>query len=156
MKRRSTRRVAWAAALSAVAALVAAAVAAQGATTASAPAFVIDNSFTIKTTDPQRAFDPTGSIVDRALYDTLFTYKGNDLAHPIPLLVQAWTASKDAKTFTFKLKQNVSFADGTPLGAGDVVFSLKRLINLKGNPSFLLAGVTASARGKYTDRKSVV
>ena len=149
MKRLSARRATWAAALAAIAALVGAAVTAEGATKA-APTFVIDNSFTIKTTDPQRAFDPTGSIVDRALYDTLFTYKGNDLARPIPLLVKSWTASKDAKTFTFNLKQNVTFADGTPLTAADVAFSLRRLVNLKGNPSFLLAGVTPSAKGKYT------
>src|SRR5207249_764757 len=67
-----------------------------------------------------------------------------------PLLVQSWTASRDAKTFTFDLKQNAAFADGTPLTAADVVFSFRRLVNLKGNPSFLLAGVTASAKGKYT------
>ncbi len=30
------------------------------------PTLVVDNSFTIKTSDPQRAFDPTASIVDRA------------------------------------------------------------------------------------------
>src|SRR5207248_7031183 len=60
------------------------------------------------------------------------------------------TVSKDAKTFTFDLKPNVTFADGTPLTAADVVFSLQRLVNLKGNPSFLLAGVTASAKGAST------
>ena len=62
----------------AAAAVLALAAAAYGATThsAAAPTLVIDNSFTIKTSDPQRAFDPTASIIDRALYDTLFTYKG--------------------------------------------------------------------------------
>ena len=116
---------------------------------AAAPTLVVDNSFTIKTTDPQRAFDPTASIIDRAIFDTLFTYKKSDLAHPIPLLVQSWTASADAKTFTFKLKKNVHFADGTPLTSADVVFSSKRLLNLKGNPSFLLAGVSVKASGPY-------
>src|SRR5262249_17309621 len=79
-----------------------------------------------------------------AIYDTLFTYRRNDLNHPIPLLVQAWTSS-DAKTFTFRLKRNVRFADGTPLTAADVVFSLSRLVNLPGNPSLLLSGVAVSA-----------
>ena len=61
---------------------------ANGATARTASAtLVVDNSFTIKTSDPRRAFDPTASLVDHALYDTLFTYKGGDLAHPIPLLV---------------------------------------------------------------------
>jgi peptide/nickel transport system substrate-binding protein len=132
--------------------VLAAAVLVGGATarTAAAPTLVIDNSFTIKTSDPGRAFDPTASLVDHALYDTLFTYKGDDLAHPIPLLVSSWKESEDAKTFTFQLKKNAHFADGTPLTSADVVWSLKRLANLKGNPAFLLAGVTVSAPGKYT------
>src|SRR5512132_777480 len=147
-------RTRWAAraALAAVA-LVVAAVAASGAMTASsAPTatLVVDRSFEIKTADPQRAFEPTASIVDRGIYDTLFTYKGGDLAHPRPLLVQSWKASGNAKTFTFNLRRNVHFADGTPLTAADAVFSFNRLINLKGNPSFLLDGVTVSSRGKYT------
>src|SRR5919197_3698494 len=111
---------------------------------------VVDRSFEIKTADPQRAFEPTASIVDRGIYDTFFTYRGNDLAHPIPLLVRSWTASKDAKTFVFHLRTNVHFADGTPLTAKDAVFSFRRLINLKGNPAFLLDRVTPSARGRYT------
>jgi peptide/nickel transport system substrate-binding protein len=111
---------------------------------------VIDRSFEIKTADPQRAFEPTAQIVDRAIYDTLFTYNGGDLAHPRPLLVRSWTVSKDAKTFIFNLRTNVRFADGTPLTAVDAVFSFRRLINLKGNPSFLLDGVTVSSRGRYT------
>ena len=148
MRRIRIRRAAWLLPLAAIAVL-AAAVASSASTTAAAT-LVIDNSFTIKTSDPQRAFDPTASIVDRGIYDTLFTYKGGDLAHPVPLLVQSWKAAADAKTFTFKLKKNVHFADGSALTSADVVFSLNRLVNLKGNPAFLLDGVTAKARGRYT------
>jgi peptide/nickel transport system substrate-binding protein len=111
---------------------------------------VVDNSFTLKTSDPQRAFDPTGSIVDRGIFDTLFTYNKADLAHPVPLLVSSWKASNGAKTFTFNLKKNVHFANGAPLTSADVVFSLNRLINLKGNPAFLLAGIVIKPHGKYT------
>ncbi len=144
------RRWKWLA-LVAAAGMLASAAAAFGATahhTAGAT-LVVDNSFTIKTSDPQRAFDPTASIIDRALYDTLFTYKGGDLANPIPLLVSSWKATNGAKTFTFQLKKNAHFADGTPLTSADVVFSMNRLVNIKGNPAFLLAGVTVKAQGKY-------
>ena len=130
---------------------IAVAVAAQGATARSSAGgtLVIDRSFEIKTADPQRAFEPTASIVNRAVFDTLLTYKGADVAHPVPQLAESYTASKDAKTFTFKLKKNVHFADGTPLTSADVVFSFNRLINLKGNPSFLLADVSVAAKSKY-------
>ncbi len=146
----AARRSTWLLPFAAAAALACAA-AAYGATghTTGAPTLVVDNSFTIKTSDPQRAFDPTASIIDRALYDTLFTYKGGNLSNPIPLLVSSWKASNNAKVFTFQLKRNVHFADGTPLTSADVVWSLDRLVNLKGNPAFLLAGVTVKAAGKY-------
>ena len=117
---------------------------------AAATTLVIDNSFTIKTTDPGRAFDPTGSMIDRAIYDTLFTYNGGNLAVPVPLLVSSWSANSNAETFTFQLKKNVHFADGTPLTSADVVWSLRRLVNLAGNPAFLLTGVSVSAAGPYT------
>jgi peptide/nickel transport system substrate-binding protein len=145
------RRAAWLLPLSVTLALVCA-LAAYGATTRSSAAstLVVDNSFTIKTSDPQRAFDPTASIVDRAIYDTLFTYNKGDLTTPIPLLVQSWKAANGGKTFTFQLKPNVHFANGSPLTSADVVFSMNRLINLKGNPAFLLAGIKVSASGKYT------
>ena len=63
---------------------IAVAVAAQGATARSSAGgtLVIDRSFEIKTADPQRAFEPTASIVNRAVFDTLLTYKGADVAHP--------------------------------------------------------------------------
>ena len=70
-----------------VMAALASSMAANGSETrfAAAPTLVVDNSFALDTVDPQRAFDPTSGIVDRAVYDTLFTYRGNDLAHPIQL-----------------------------------------------------------------------
>src|SRR5690348_9997587 len=151
VKATPSRRRLYLAALAAIAALVAA-TAAFGATThrTAGTTLVVDNSFTLKTSDPQRAFDPTGSIIDRAIFDTLFTYNKADLAHPVPLLVSTWKASNGAKTFTFNLKKNVHFANGDPLTSADVVFSLNRLINLKGNPSFLLTGIVIKPHGKYT------
>lgn len=145
-----THRPRWAVALVLPLALVCV-TAALGATThrSAGNTFVIDNSFTIKTSDPQRAFDPTASIVDRAIYDTLFTYRKDDLAHPIPLLVRSYRATNGGKKFTFQLKKGVHFANGNRLTSADVVFSLDRLINIKGNPAFLLAGMKVKAKGKY-------
>src|SRR5262249_8450900 len=77
------------------------------------------------------------------------TYDGNDLRHPVPLLVKSWT-SAGAKRFTFELRRDVHFADGTPLTSADVVFSLRRLVNLKGSPSHILSGFNVSAPGRYT------
>ena len=106
---------------------------------------VIDKSFDMKTADPQREFEVSGGIVAKSLYSTLLTFKGSDSATPVPQVASSYTASSDAKTFTFKLRNDIKFSDGTTLTSADVLFSFNRLINIKGNPSFLLAGITVTA-----------
>jgi peptide/nickel transport system substrate-binding protein len=76
------------------------------------------------------------------VYDTLLTYKpdasGNyDLSQPQPWLAQSWSANRTDTVFTFHLRPNVKFSDGTPLTSKDVVFSLLRATNLKAAPSFI-------------------
>jgi peptide/nickel transport system substrate-binding protein len=149
--RAGLRRPTLALGLAALVVLVAAAAATAATRHSSASStLVVDKSFDLKTVDPQRQFEPTGGIVDRALYDTLLQFKGADVAHPLPDVATSYKASKNAKTYTFQLRKNIKFSDGTPLTSADVVFSYRRLINLKGNPSFLLAGITISAKGPYT------
>jgi peptide/nickel transport system substrate-binding protein len=41
-----------------------------------------------------------------------------------PWLAESWTRSDDSLRYTFKLRPNVTFSDGQPLTASDVVFSL--------------------------------
>jgi peptide/nickel transport system substrate-binding protein len=147
----NSRKRALSLALVALVVLVAAAAATAGRAHSSAnDTLVVDKSFDLKTSDPQRQYEPTGGIVDRALYDTLLEFKGADVAHPAPAVATKYTVSSDAKTYTFTLRKDVKFSDGTKLTSADVVFSFNRLVNLKGNPSFLLAGITTSAKGPYT------
>ena len=104
----------------------------------------------LKTLDPARMFEPTGLMIDHAMYDTLLTYKGTDVTKPVPDLATSFTASPDAKTFTFTLRKGVKFANGDPVTASDVVYSLTRTKNIAGNPSFLMAGITATAPNAST------
>ena len=41
------------------------------------------------------------------------------------------------KTLTVKLKDNIKFASGNEMTSADVLFSINRTKNLKGNPSFI-------------------
>lgn len=49
--------------------------------------------------------------------------------------------SNDGLTYTFQLRSGVTFTDGTPLTAANVVYSFKRNLALGGDPTFLIAGV---------------
>jgi peptide/nickel transport system substrate-binding protein len=123
---------------------------AAGAGARAGATLVVDNTFTIITADPQRSFEPTATMVERAVYDTLLTYDRGEVARPTPLLARSYANSNGARTWTFQLRRDVRFADGTPLTAADVVFSFRRLKNLEARPSFLLRRATVTAKGPYT------
>ncbi|MEU6431214.1 ABC transporter substrate-binding protein [Microbispora sp. NPDC046973] len=102
---------------------------------------VIDTSFDLKTADPGRTYEPTGLIVGKATYDTLLTFEGGDVTKPVPALAESYELSSDGTTLTLKLRKDATFSDGSPVTADDVVFSLTRVRDMKGTPSFLLDGV---------------
>ena len=46
-----------------------------------------------------------------------------------PGLATSWKVSKDSKQITFKLRSGVSFSDGTPFSAEDVVYTVQQLMD---------------------------
>ena len=111
---------------------------------------VIGKSFDLATLDPGRMFETTGGIIIPAMYDTLLTFENNDVTEPKPSLATSWEVNDDATQYTFTLRDDAVFSDGTPVTAADVAFSLNRVRELKGNGSFLMAGVTAEAQDDGT------
>ena len=110
----------------------------------------IDTSFVVKSLDPGHVYEATGNTAVHAMYDTLLTFHGSDMTRPQPDLATSYRMSKDAKTFTFHLRRDARFADGSPLTADDVVFSLNRLRNLKASPSVTVTDLTASRTDAHT------
>ena len=79
------------------------------------------------------------------LYDTLFlpTDDGKDVQ---PGLATAWQAADDGLSYTITLRQGVKFADGTPMTADDVKWSVERAANPKnGIFNFLLTSIDSVA-----------
>ena len=111
---------------------------------------VIDSSFDLKTVDPAREYELTGQLLTHSLYEPLLTFANNDLTKPVGDLATGFQLSADAKTLTLPLAQGRVFSDGSPITADDVVFSLQRLAGMKGNPSFLLNGVTVAKKDEQT------
>lgn len=104
----------------------------------------VNTSFVINSIDPAQVYEATGNMSVHAMYDTLVTFEGDDVSNPVGLLAESWTSNEDATEFTFLLRDDATFADGDPVTAEDVVFSLNRLVNLKGSPSVIVQGFTAS------------
>jgi len=59
------------------------------------------------------------------VYDTLVMFDSS--LQIVPGLAESWTTSDDGLTWTFTLRDGVTFHDGTPLTASDVVYSIQRI-----------------------------
>ncbi|NBT25418.1 MAG: hypothetical protein EBT09_02410 [Actinobacteria bacterium] len=73
--------------------------------------------------DPIHASGPTA----RACFDSLFTWRPNAQGQYAigPMLAQSWEVS--ANRLVIKLRQGVTFHDGSPLDAETIVWNLKRM-----------------------------
>ena len=93
--------------------------------------------------DPARHGDLGSASYVSQLYETL-TAVGPSLAIR-PALAESWVVSDQGRRVTFTLRPDLTFSDGSPLRAEDVVHSWRRLF-LPGDPS-PLASLVADMRG---------
>ena len=74
--------------------------------------------------DPAVGNDYASSTTLANLYDTLIFPNARGTVDP--WLATSWDISTDGLTWTFHLRQDVTFHDGTPLKASDVVYTFNR------------------------------
>lgn len=62
--------------------------------------------------------------INQQVYDTLLRKNYEDQTKLEPRIAEKWEVSKDGKCYTFYLRDDVTFHDGTPLTAEDIGFTL--------------------------------
>jgi ABC-type transport system substrate-binding protein len=74
-------------------------------------------------------FSTSGSEqqIERLMFGSLV--KMSDVLVPTPDLAESIEVSPDASVYTFTLRSGITFSDGTPLTAKDVIFTLERAID---------------------------
>jgi peptide/nickel transport system substrate-binding protein len=77
--------------------------------------------------DPQRTVARSGGEVLYMLSDTLVSLDW-DMKTVRPGLATAWTVSPDGKTYTFTIRDDVTFCDGKKMTAEDIAYTLNRWI----------------------------
>ncbi|QPM90532.1 ABC transporter substrate-binding protein [Pseudooceanicola algae] len=86
--------------------------------------------------DPAKISDYTGYMAAVNMYDGLTTV--TPAGEIVPHLANSWDISEDGLTYTFHLRDDVTFQDGSALGASDAVWSIQRLLKINKGPSNLL------------------
>src|SRR5213082_87703 len=80
----------------------------------------------IKTFDPALSTDAPSIAAIDLVYTGLVQF--NDKLNVVPQLAASYSEGSDGLTWTFKLKPNLKFSDGTPLTSQDVVYSIDRAL----------------------------
>ena len=114
--------------------------------------------------DPAFARDVNAAFMTRQVYRGLMRF--DDSLQPVPELASRVEISADGLTYLFHLRDDALFADGSPITADDVVFSLTRALNpataaelgiALAGPSYLndILGADALVRGETTELEGV-
>lgn len=90
------------------------------------------------TLNPLLASTPSERDVTRLLFEGLTWVDGT--GQPQPELAESWTASDDGLRYTFRLRRNVTWHDGQPFTASDVLFTVRLVQSpgFPGNPALVM------------------
>jgi peptide/nickel transport system substrate-binding protein len=103
------------------------------------------SAFNPDSLDPATNYETQGGSMLENVYETLLDYSGNSVSTYKPLLALNYTVSPDGKTYTFNLRQGVTFSDGQPFNAYVMKYSIDRanLINDHGSGAWITQQVVA-------------
>lgn len=101
--------------------------------------------------DPDIFYAGQGLLLTTNIYEGLLQYKGGTEKPEIePLLATEWTESPDHRVFTFKLREGVTFHDGTPFTSAAVKASFDRRVAVDQGPAYMVKDVeSVTTQGDY-------
>lgn len=96
--------------------------------------------------DPMVASAIAAEVIDSIAYDTLLTR--DDEGKVEPALATEWEQT-DELTWVFQLRDDVTFSDGSPFDAGDVVYSFETRADGGSNATYLSSMASVEATGDH-------
>ena len=113
----------------------------------------------VHTSLPYVTLDPSieysnGIMVLQNVYETL-THYNPETGEVEPMLAESWTSNEDGTVWVFQLRNDVTFHDGSPLTAQQVVNSFKRSMDLGQGGAYIWDAVlkdnggSVEATGEY-------
>ena len=116
-------------------------------------AYADDNKilYHVHTSIPYVTLDPSieysnGIMVLQNVYETL-THYDPELGEVVPMLATSWTSNEDGTVWVFQIRDDVTFHDGSPLTAQQVVNSFNRSMDLGQGGAYIWDAVLAENGG---------
>jgi peptide/nickel transport system substrate-binding protein len=103
---------------------------------------IVGTTDTVVSLDPAKAYDYYSSNIIQNVAQTLVGFAPGE-TEPSPMLAEDWEVSDDALTYTFTLREGVTFHNGHEMTSEDVKFSFERVTNMNhpAGAAFLLDGI---------------
>ena len=80
---------------------------------------------------PYQTTDATSRLYQDKVYANGLWLRDPKTLDPIPGMAESWTISADGKTYTFSLRKDLKWSDGTPLTANDFVWTFEQADKLE-------------------------
>ena len=90
-----------------------------------------------KSFQPFLTIDTTSSSYQSNVYASGLFLRDPKTLQPIPGMAESWTVSSDAKTYTYKLRKDFKWSDGSPITAQDFVWTYQQASNPKNNYPYI-------------------
>ena len=105
--------------------------------------------------DPVTIYDQGGIVLVYQFLEYLIDLSNTNALKP--KLAESWSPNSTLDVWTFKLRQGVTFNDGSPFEAADVVASIERVVNPKSGSGALAAlqGILSPGGTVATDASTV-
>jgi ABC-type transport system substrate-binding protein len=130
--------------------------ASTSATAQSGGTLVVEELCCIDSLDPAAVTSSEGGEAVQAVYQGLLTYAPNS-SQIVPLLAQSYNISSDGLTYSFQLRQGITFSNGDPINSYVFWYSIYRAAIMSQFGSYLVtvslntASVTAAMLNEYTN-----
>ena len=105
------------------------------------------------TLNPLLQTDDYGAFVDADVARNVVDLDKN--LRPVPALAESWEVAPDGKTFTFRLRNDAVWEDGSPVTADDAVFTFKTVADPKVPAYYFAPGFDGFEGADAVDPKTV-
>jgi len=127
----------------------------QGPAAPARQVFRYGNSAEPQDLDPQVVTGTPEYHLVQCLFEGLLTIDART-GEPAPGLARAWEVSPDGRVYTFHLRENLKWSDGSPITTGDVLGSWKRMISpkLASEYAYLIYNFVVGAKDYYDGKET--